>query len=210
MDNSEHTLESIDKKIASTNFTVVVSVANWKKSCQQIINDIKSTNFDSDVNVICLTVDSEDPIEEELSHHLNIKTIPSMNIYKPGGELYVTRSNNEVNIKTILSDIKCARNPSCKPSSCCDSSSSCEPSSTSCCAPTTSCCTGNDDNVLKMVSSYYADTLKGSKSCCVSTDSVCNGYSLEELTIAANANLGLGCGNPMSFANITEGNNTLE
>lgn len=47
--------------------------------------------------------------------------------------------------------------------------------------------------------------------CCVSVDSSLNGYSLEELTLAgATANLGLGCGNPLSFACLQEGEIVLD
>jgi arsenite methyltransferase len=47
--------------------------------------------------------------------------------------------------------------------------------------------------------------------CCVSIDSTLNGYSLEELAMAgSNANLGLGCGNPLSFAALQEGETVLD
>lgn len=47
--------------------------------------------------------------------------------------------------------------------------------------------------------------------CCVSVDSSLNGYSLEELAMAgSNANLGLGCGNPLSFADLQEGETVVD
>ena len=47
--------------------------------------------------------------------------------------------------------------------------------------------------------------------CCVSVDSSLNGYSLEELAMAgSNANLGLGCGNPLSFAALKEGETVVD
>jgi ubiquinone/menaquinone biosynthesis C-methylase UbiE len=47
--------------------------------------------------------------------------------------------------------------------------------------------------------------------CCVSVDSSLNGYSLEELAMTgSNANLGLGCGNPLSFASLQEGETVVD
>lgn len=61
-------------------------------------------------------------------------------------------------------------------------------------------------NVHQIVAESYAETAKGNASCCVSVDSTMNGYSVEDLLLAgSNANLGLGCGNPLSFAELREG-----
>lgn len=56
-----------------------------------------------------------------------------------------------------------------------------------------------------MVAQSYANTVTGSESCCVSVDSTMNGYSLSDIAAAGAANLGLGCGNPLSFANLKDG-----
>ena len=51
----------------------------------------------------------------------------------------------------------------------------------------------------------------GSIACCVSVDSTLNGYSLAELaTAGATANLGLGCGNPLSFAALQPGETVVD
>jgi ubiquinone/menaquinone biosynthesis C-methylase UbiE len=61
-----------------------------------------------------------------------------------------------------------------------------------------------------MVANSYADTLKGTQSSCVSVNSTLLGYSIEEITKVGNANLGLGCGNPLSFANLKGGENVVD
>lgn len=66
-------------------------------------------------------------------------------------------------------------------------------------------------DVRKMVSESYASTLSGSQSCCVSNvDSTLMGYTAEQLATAGSANLGLGCGNPLSFADIKAGETVVD
>lgn len=93
-----------------------------------------------------------------------------------------------------------------------NSSSNCC-STSNCCSNSSSCCNSstipsiqlkNNDEIKKMISKEYSSTLKGNSSCCVSIDSTLNGYSLEEIILAGTSNLGLGCGNPLSFANLKE------
>lgn len=67
-----------------------------------------------------------------------------------------------------------------------------------------------DDDTHSRVASAYAATVKGQESCCVSIDSTLNGYSVEDLMIAAGANLGVGCGNPLSFANLMPGETVVD
>ena len=63
----------------------------------------------------------------------------------------------------------------------------------------------------KLVSKSYANTVNNVQSCCVLVDSTMNGYSAEDLLKAgADANLGLGCGNPLSFANLQEGETVVD
>ena len=46
--------------------------------------------------------------------------------------------------------------------------------------------------------------------CCVSVDASLNGYSFEDIAKAGSANLGLGCGNPLSFANLQKGETVVD
>lgn len=95
----------------------------------------------------------------------------------------------------------------------------------SCCAATSSCC-GTDerdvkteDQVRNMVRDNYAEVARTrgsvSNSCC-GTDtakdvSVKMGYTEEELgSIPEEANLGVGCGNPVALASLKEGETVLD
>lgn len=62
----------------------------------------------------------------------------------------------------------------------------------------------------QVVANDYSATVKGAASCCVSVDSTMNGYSMEDLMVAANANLGLGCGNPLNFADLKIGETVVD
>ena len=60
--------------------------------------------------------------------------------------------------------------------------------------------------VLQVVQEGYAKTVTGDAGgCCVSVDSSLMGYTAEELARVAGADYGLGCGNPLSFANLQPG-----
>ena len=58
----------------------------------------------------------------------------------------------------------------------------------------------------------YANTVTNSnkEGCCVSVNSALNGYSLGDIAAAGAANLGLGCGNPLSFAQLTPGETVVD
>jgi arsenite methyltransferase len=56
----------------------------------------------------------------------------------------------------------------------------------------------------------YAATVNKKASCCVSVDSKANGYSHSDLMAAGAADLGVGCGNPLSFAAVKAGETVLD
>lgn len=78
------------------------------------------------------------------------------------------------------------------------------------------------DDVKRVVREGYAQVAKGAGSCCGPASSCCGaptaedvsrriGYSDEEMTAApAGANLGLGCGNPVALASLSEGEVVLD
>lgn len=72
-----------------------------------------------------------------------------------------------------------------------------------------------ENNIKKIVKDNYSKIAKKvSCSCCSSKNDVdiakSIGYSDEEITMASEANLGLGCGNPIALANIKEGDIVLD
>ncbi len=71
------------------------------------------------------------------------------------------------------------------------------------------------DNIKKIVKDKYGEIAKSGLSCGCSCSNANNisksiGYSEEELKIAGEANLGLGCGNPLAFGKIKEGDIVLD
>lgn len=73
------------------------------------------------------------------------------------------------------------------------------------------------DNIKKIVKDAYKEI--ATKGCCCSCSCSCKsvnnisksiGYSDEELKIVGSANLGLGCGNPLAFGKIKEGDIVLD
>jgi len=71
------------------------------------------------------------------------------------------------------------------------------------------------DTIKKIVKDKYKEIAVSSSSCgcgCNSAKSISKniGYSEEELKIAGEANLGLGCGNPLAFGKIKEGDIVLD
>ena len=72
-----------------------------------------------------------------------------------------------------------------------------------------------DKNVKKIVKDSYSEIAKNkSCSCCGNVDekeiAKSIGYSDEEIETASEANLGLGCGNPIALAKIKEGDIVLD
>lgn len=81
----------------------------------------------------------------------------------------------------------------------------------------------DDQKVKKAVREGYAKIAKRGSSCCASTSSCCEsadlaqdiskkiGYTEDELEVVPEgANLGLGCGNPVALASLTEGETVLD
>ena len=71
------------------------------------------------------------------------------------------------------------------------------------------------DVVKKIVKDKYGEVAKGGSLCgcgCSSAKTISKsiGYSEEELKIVGKANLGLGCGNPLAFGRIKEGDVVLD
>lgn len=73
----------------------------------------------------------------------------------------------------------------------------------------------NEKDIKKIVKNSYKEIAKESCSCCNEKQDDIDiaksiGYTDDEIAIAKEANLGLGCGNPTAFANIKEGDTVLD
>jgi arsenite methyltransferase len=208
------TLYSINEEIRSHDCTIILGVASWKAPSMKLIRDfeslVASDVFEMTPHVINLIID-EDEDYQDLALSLDIKEIPTILVYHQNGEKMQKYVGNEA-LENLTNYLK-------KPSSTCALSSSCCTPSTSCCAPSSDCCapssscgpnSDNPDDIRKMISSQYAATLRGGASCCVSVDSTLNGYTAEDIEAAGTANLGLGCGNPLSVANFQAGETVVD
>lgn len=97
-----------------------------------------------------------------------------------------------------------------------DGGGCCPPGRSVVCCPDDSSAPTEAGDVLRMVQQSYAATVQKNSDgedggCCVSVDPSLIGYTPEQIIKAGkDANLGLGCGNPMSFANIEEGETVLD
>jgi ArsR family transcriptional regulator len=67
-------------------------------------------------------------------------------------------------------------------------------------------------NIKQIVKKGYKEIATKGSGCCCSNKSISQsiGYSEEELKIAGEANLGLGCGNPVALSQIKAGNTVLD
>lgn len=177
---SGFTLEDINEKLRVNFITICLSYASWRQEgSSSLIKSLREEVVGQDVDLILLSMDDED--DEELAIGLGMTSIPCANIYKRGGKLYSSLNKEDLSlekIKHIVSHLH-------------KMASTISPS--------------DSENVLTQVSDLYAKTLEGSERCCVNVNSAMNGYSLEELALAgATADLGLGCGNPLSFAELKQ------
>ncbi|MDD3627072.1 MAG: arsenite methyltransferase [bacterium] len=80
----------------------------------------------------------------------------------------------------------------------------------------------DEKKVKKIVKEKYEKIAKTKNSCCCTTSSCCGsensnkeisksiGYSDEEISLVPESNLGLGCGNPIAFSNLKEGDTVLD
>lgn len=178
--------EVVAALLRDNDITICVCYASWKNNGSgDLIGALETESFGSNVRLVLLSMDDEE--EQEVALGLNMTEIPSVHIYKKNGKLYSVLVKDDVRlekVKRVVSNIQ---------------------KMTTLAPPT------QPEKMLQAVSEAYAGTLKGTQACCVAADSTLNGYSLEELTIAgATANLGLGCGNPLSFANLQEGETVVD
>lgn len=183
--------------------------------------------------IIILSTDISETLED-LALELGLDGIPSFQIYmngnlQPGFKNVDTRTISAEMIQNALNQASQNKNSSgCPPPSNGASDGCCPPlpngETDGCCPPPSSgpvaCCPNPDENqptdaadILKLVQQSYANTVnKASDGCCVSNDPNLNSYDMDELLRAGakEANLGLGCGNPISFANIKNGETVID
>lgn len=185
----------------------VVSVASFMPRYKEFVNELK--NLES--RILVVKIDESDELEEA-AIDLGLKDIPSYQIYTKGALSANSNEGSEVTASKIQESLDKAASSCCpQPSTSNGGSGCCPPNNSSAVA----CCPNPDSqqptdaaDVLKLVATSYANTVnKNSEGCCVSVDPNLNAYDMEELIKAGakEANLGLGCGNPLTFSALQEG-----
>ncbi len=210
--------EDIRNEIKSHPLTLVVAVASFAPRSKLLLADIERKLGKEEVppSIIVIKADESDELEE-LAIELGLNDVPSYQIYSNGMVLAASETVPDVTLDNICDKLKSvateeAAGACCPPStSCCPTdASACCPPSTSCCPPDKSAPTDASD-ILKLVQSSYASTAKGEEGCCVSVNPEMLGYTQEQIINAGkDANLGLGCGNPISFADIQQGETVVD
>mmetsp|Transcript_14478 Transcript_14478/g.21346 ORF Transcript_14478/g.21346 Transcript_14478/m.21346 type:complete len:321 (-) Transcript_14478:387-1349(-) len=180
------------KEIFASDTTLLVACASFVPKCKDLLKDIESMESDYEkekLHVWVIQIDESDELEE-IAIELGLTFIPSFQIYQCGKLAISSKEGDDVTVDSIRDSLK-------------ETFSS---TSSSCCAPPS-----NSNDVLKLVATSYANTVNKSESCCVSVDSTMMGYSPEDLVKAGlEANLGLGCGNPLGFANLQPGETVVD
>mmetsp|Transcript_20020 Transcript_20020/g.29679 ORF Transcript_20020/g.29679 Transcript_20020/m.29679 type:complete len:343 (-) Transcript_20020:1945-2973(-) len=209
--DEDSSLADIEELIQKFPLVAVVSVASFMPRYKELVSDLG--NLES--SILLVKIDESDELEEA-AIELGLKNIPSYQIYMKG----VLSANSIEGAEVTASKIQEALDNAV--SSCCPQPSS--NSSNGCCPPNDSsavaCCPNPDSqqptdaaDVLKLVATSYANTVnKNAEGCCVSVDPNLNAYDIEELIKAGakEANLGLGCGNPLTFSALQEGEVVLD
>lgn len=224
MDPEVGSIEQLSEVINSDGFTCVVVWANFKKGSEKLVANIKgcsSLMSNSQLKFVSLCIDDDEENDgdsaEDIALFLNKKfaaqsrDIPSINVYKSGSWV---KSITNIDLKT--SDCDFIAIPLAELISRNGKSGCCGPSSSGCSSGDQSkaCCSipggGSAADQLAYVTQSYAATVRGQSSCCVSVDSSLNGYTANELILAGSANLGVGCGNPLTIANLQKGERVLD
>jgi 2-polyprenyl-3-methyl-5-hydroxy-6-metoxy-1,4-benzoquinol methylase len=235
----DETLEGFDAILAKHPLCAVVAIASFSPQCKLLLADLEKLSGETQggccggtpYEIIVLSTDASDEMED-LAVDLGLDGIPSFQIYRdgnlqPGFKDLDERSITAVAIQDALhqtskTSLSCGLPPSSKDDA---ASGCCPPSPSGCCPPQSSsgpvaCCPNPNEeepldaaDVLKLVQQSYANTVNQNPGgCCVSNDPNLNAYDMDELLKAGakEANLGLGCGNPLNFSNIQDGETIVD
>ena len=206
----------------SSSLTLVLAVASFAPKCKSLLADVTSLVENEEEEhpahpaplVLVIRTDEADELEE-LAIEMGLNDVPSYQIYGNGGRLMASSEEGDaVTIDGIANGLKMAAAlssggaignggccpPGSNPAVCCPSGSA------------TDAAPSNPNDVRRLVQQSYAATVNNeSGGCCVSVDPAKVGYTPEQILKAGkDANLGLGCGNPMSFANVAKGETVLD
>jgi arsenite methyltransferase len=215
--DSDTTLEDLLSLLSKQPLSAVVAAASFSPQSKVLTEQLKQLNGQtqgccggSSYDIVILSTDASDEMED-LAVELGLDGIPSFRIYK-GDKLqpgFKDMDERAITADMVLQALDQASKNS--------SDGCCPPSSNG--AAVVCCPNPNEDqpidaaDVLKLVQQSYANTVNQKPGgSCVSVDPNLNSYDTDELLKAGakEANLGLGCGNPLTFSNIKEGETVVD
>jgi 2-polyprenyl-3-methyl-5-hydroxy-6-metoxy-1,4-benzoquinol methylase len=189
-----------------------------------------STSTSTSYEILIVTTDESEDLEET-AVELGLNAVPSYQIYTNGALCAASQEGDVVTADAVLLALDKASASSASASASSSLSSSCcpRPPQPPAAAAAVACCPSGSSkeqlpvdpsDVLRLVATAYANTVNKSNNSngngvgysCVSVDSNLNAYNMEEMVKAgaSDANLGLGCGNPLTFAQLQEGETVVD
>lgn len=198
--------ENLTRVLSGFDTAVVLAVASFAPRSERLPTELASALSDDEspssaaVAVVVVRIDASDELEE-LALDTGLTEVPSFRVFRRGRPATSTDENGgeDATVEAMLRAVKRA-------------SSSSSAMRTSCCAPSSSvdddASSLDSERVLRIVAETYANTVNGAEGGInTAVDPSWIGYDVEELRRvgADSANLGLGCGNPVSFAHLVPG-----
>ena len=220
--DEDATATDIKEQLSKSPLSLVVTVASFAPKSKLLLKDIASLEKEYDSGSCCgpaplvfvLNTDESDELEEA-AIELGLSDVPSYQIYKNGSVVVGSSSSSAsvISIDTIRAQLKSAAAVASANTSCCPPSNS---NNAAVCCPdgsNTESAPKDSAEVLRLVQQSYANTVNqsGEGGCCVSVNPETLGYTQEQIIKAGkDSNLGLGCGNPISFANMQKGETIVD
>jgi 2-polyprenyl-3-methyl-5-hydroxy-6-metoxy-1,4-benzoquinol methylase len=155
-----------------------------------------------------LSTDESEELEE-LAIELQMD-VPSFRIYKRNVLVGKSVANKKISLDCIreeLQKVNSGGDNDVQSKNCCPT----QTTNAAVCCPQGNVEAPTDPSaILHLVQQSYANTVNGSSGCCVSVSPTLLGYTREQIDDAKDTNLGLGCGNPLSFANVQPGETIVD
>lgn len=229
--DEDATVDSVKAQLSSSPLSLVVAVASFAPRSKLLLRDIATLEKDYDggkggvsgsccgppsptkPEVLVLRTDASEELEE-IAIEMGLSDVPSYQIYRGGS--VVGESSGVVTLDAIRVGLKSAAAAPAESGQCCPPGEGGDSGAVLCCPDGSNTANAPSDpaEVLRLVQQSYANTVNqsgGDGGCCVSVNPETLGYTQEQIIKAGkDSNLGLGCGNPSSFANIKRGETVLD
>lgn len=223
------TASSLKKELNNSPLSLLVTIASFNPACRPLLAQLADLEKDymfggslhsctgpssqEKPKVWILKTDDSEELEE-LAVELGMD-VPSYRIYKNGVQIGENKGR-VVTVEEIREGLRQAAAQCCPSDNTRSSASCCPPSSGTanaavCCPDGSKDAPSDPSAILRLVQQSYANTVnKSPGGCCVSVSPELLGYTPEQIAAASDSNLGLGCGNPLSFADVKQGETVVD